>query len=244
MSKKSQSSSANAESIFNPQTPLEIEFYNYHSARPHVFAAFQSVCEERLAAGETTFGAKAAAELVRKYRTHQGKPIQIGAAYISYYARYLAATDPRFANFFKFSSTRPSRTAEFAGYAELLAYAQFAEDNARLIALNNAYHSVEGRGKPEARDKEQALAKAHYEFALANFPEVVAKHPLPTEEEVAERNQGIVEHWQVDAYEIWVYNEGFDEALYEHGTQLRHLALRLAGGTILTEEANDEESED
>ena len=217
-----------ADSIFAPKTPLEMKWWDYHAANPHVLAAFTSVCEDLLAEGKTHEGAKAVAELVRHHRTHQGKPISISNSYISYYARYLAASDERFASFFVFRPT--PQKSQTPGFAELLAYAQFAEKNMALI-------------EAEAwRDGEAQLdtAKRSVQALRLHFPEIASDFSEPTNSEMESYRQHIPEITPETAWYL-LHNGAILREIYARGNKLRRAALRIAGSPVLTKD--DEASE-
>ncbi len=210
------------DSIFTPQTPLEKRWWDYNAANPHVLAAFRSVCEELLTGGKKREGAKAVAELVRHHRTYQEKPIKISNSFVSYYARYLAASDDRFASFFFLrASPAAKRTPTTPGFAELLAFAKADESESHLGALSNA------RGV----NSEKYAELYHLAFS-EHFPAIVAQFPLPTDEELAEFNAGLSIPYT--KYEVWEDSDEMQIALAEYLTALRHAALRACSVPILT----------
>lgn len=232
MSRARKASRVNPDSIFTPQTQLEQSWWDYHSANPHVLEAFRSVCEELIEGGKKREGAKAVAEIVRNHRTYGGKLIKIGNSYVSYYARYLAASDDRFASFFSFkASPKPKPTKLPAGYTELLAYAQAEEAHTHAIVKYSDPLTWEDQHKP------------YYERMREAFPEIALRFPLSTEAEVDEYNTDLLEQYPGSrtrsAYNLWAYNEEFDCAMHEHMTGLRHAALRAAGLPILTTEEDE-----
>lgn len=97
--------------LLSAEAKADIAFLDYHSANPHIFAAFAAAALQLRARGITHYGAKAIFEHIRfETAIRAGTDVlKINNNYTSRYARLLMATDTRFLHFFELRTLKTER---------------------------------------------------------------------------------------------------------------------------------------
>lgn len=83
---------------------IELKFWTFHFANPHVYELFKKYAEDVLHAGYEHYGIKAIFERVRWHMdidTEGGEGFKLNNNYTSRYARLLSQEDKRFCGFFR-----------------------------------------------------------------------------------------------------------------------------------------------